>query len=87
VKDIISSEIKLTSYVIDFAVVGDDVLVIELNPMGEGTGAAPFDWHNPHDREIIYNGPFTMKKVDAPLELTVNSEQGILDLLEIAMKG
>jgi hypothetical protein len=47
---------KLQSYVIDFAFVGDDIYIIELNPFGEGTGAAPFDWHNPTDRKIIYEG-------------------------------
>lgn len=57
-----SDELKLQGYVIDFAVVGDDIYVIELNPFGEGTGAAPFDWHNPEDRKTIFEGNTSAEK-------------------------
>lgn len=55
--------IPLDAYVIDFTFVDDVLKVIELNPFGETAGAAPFNWNDPKDREILLNGPFTTRRV------------------------
>jgi len=47
------------SYVIDFLVLIDRVLVIELNPFHAGAGAALFNWKT--DRERFLNGPFEFR--------------------------
>jgi hypothetical protein len=39
-------------YVIDLAVVGNDILVVELNPFDSTTGACMFDWRA--DKEILH---------------------------------
>lgn len=41
--------LKLKNYVIDFAVVGDDIWVIELNPFLETTDGALFSWQKERD--------------------------------------
>ncbi len=69
IKDFFDKEIKdnlkkggLTSYIIDFAVVSNDkILVLELNPFDPSTSGCLFDWEK--DREIIENGPFQFRWV------------------------
>jgi len=82
IKPIIESKLNLTRYVIDFAWTPEKIYIIELNPFGEGTGAAPFDWHNPEDRKIIFEGPFTIKKVDHPPPVTALSTKEFEELLK-----
>jgi hypothetical protein len=65
----IKDKIRLQSYVIDLVIVDDKVLIIELNPFHSNTSACLFSWK--HDREIILNGPFTFRIVEAPIETDV----------------
>jgi len=52
------------SFVIDFLVLKDRVLVIELNPFHSGAGAGLFSWK--HDREKFLNGPFEFRVTTEP---------------------
>jgi len=47
------------SYVIDFLVMKDKVMIIEFNPFHIGAGACLFSWST--DRDIIMNGPFQFR--------------------------
>jgi len=81
IKPIIDDKLKINRYVIDFAWTPEKIYVIELNPFGEGTGAAPFDWNNPEDKKIILYGPFTAKKVDCPPVVSTNAVKDFEELL------
>lgn len=41
--------IEQSSYVLDLAVLGDEIAVVELNPFDNTTGACMFDWKTDHD--------------------------------------
>lgn len=41
--------IQQSSYVLDLAVLGDEIVVVELNPFDNTTGACMFDWRTDHD--------------------------------------
>jgi hypothetical protein len=45
----LSKRVPYESYVVDFAVVGGKVIVIELNPFGDVSGACLFDWKEDAD--------------------------------------
>jgi len=47
------------SYVIDFLVKPDKILVVELNPFYKGAGAGCFTWAK--DRKILMHGPFEFR--------------------------
>eukprot|EP01105_Mastigella_eilhardi_P004857 TRINITY_DN1656_c0_g1_i3.p1 TRINITY_DN1656_c0_g1~~TRINITY_DN1656_c0_g1_i3.p1 ORF type:complete len:273 (-),score=37.52 TRINITY_DN1656_c0_g1_i3:36-854(-) len=50
------------SYVIDFAVLADRVLVVEIKPFHYSTGAPLFSWKKGSaDRQILLHGPFTFR--------------------------
>lgn len=46
-------------YIMDFAVTPEKVWVVEINPFGENTGCALFNWKA--DAEVLENGPFTYR--------------------------
>jgi len=52
--------IKQHNYILDLAVLGDDVVIIELNPFDVTTGACMFSWNE--DQEILYG-----RKSDKPV--------------------
>lgn len=63
IKDLIPHE----NYVIDFAIVNNDrVLIIELNPFFGDTGACLFSWREPKDVNIMKNGPFEFRVLEKP---------------------
>ena len=45
--------------------IGDRVLVIELNPFGECSGSALFDWKEDHD-VLFGDAPFEIRVVEEP---------------------
>lgn len=56
------------NYVIDFAISGEQVLVLELNPYNPSTGAGLFDWNSQEDCDIIEGKqPFEFRLVKEPL--------------------
>eukprot|EP01105_Mastigella_eilhardi_P019438 TRINITY_DN4572_c0_g1_i1.p1 TRINITY_DN4572_c0_g1~~TRINITY_DN4572_c0_g1_i1.p1 ORF type:complete len:197 (-),score=38.97 TRINITY_DN4572_c0_g1_i1:76-666(-) len=57
--DSIRDRIPHSSYVIDFYVTPERVMLIELNPFHIGAGAGLFSWHD--DRERFMNGPFEFR--------------------------
>jgi len=59
--DEIKDSIPIESYIIDFIVLEDKIMVIELNPFAKETGPGLFDWIK--DKEIIENGPFEFRYV------------------------
>eukprot|EP01130_Rhizamoeba_saxonica_P011128 TRINITY_DN460_c0_g1_i2.p1 TRINITY_DN460_c0_g1~~TRINITY_DN460_c0_g1_i2.p1 ORF type:complete len:266 (+),score=54.56 TRINITY_DN460_c0_g1_i2:190-987(+) len=61
---VVRDKIKLDNYIIDFAVNGDDVFIVELNPYSSTTGSCLFDWGE--DQAIFENGPFEFRYVDEP---------------------
>lgn len=58
--------IPLESYIIDFAVVKDQVIVIELNPFFLGTDPCLFSWKT--DRKIFKKGPFEFRIRTEPVK-------------------
>eukprot|EP01111_Echinosteliopsis_oligospora_P012071 TRINITY_DN4101_c0_g3_i1.p1 TRINITY_DN4101_c0_g3~~TRINITY_DN4101_c0_g3_i1.p1 ORF type:complete len:380 (-),score=102.02 TRINITY_DN4101_c0_g3_i1:62-1201(-) len=52
------------SYVIDFFVLEDRIIIIELNPFHQGAGAGLFSWKT--DRNLFMNGPFEARVMDTP---------------------
>eukprot|EP01113_Clastostelium_recurvatum_P022915 TRINITY_DN27423_c0_g1_i1.p1 TRINITY_DN27423_c0_g1~~TRINITY_DN27423_c0_g1_i1.p1 ORF type:complete len:377 (+),score=71.48 TRINITY_DN27423_c0_g1_i1:25-1155(+) len=65
-ESVVRPRVSLESYVIDFCIIGDRVLVVELDPFHAHTSACLFSWKN--DREVILNGPFQFRIRDAPLQ-------------------
>ncbi|KAH3765875.1 Ras subfamily protein [Pelomyxa schiedti] len=61
----IKTRIPHESYVIDFYVTPERVMIIELNPFHSGAGASLFSWKN--DREKFMNGPFEFRIVEEPI--------------------
>lgn len=51
------------SYVIDFLVKPDKILVVELNPFYKGAGAGCFSWAK--DRSVLMRGPFEFRVLEA----------------------
>jgi len=67
---------KLTnheSYVIDFFVLADRILIIELNPFHSGAGAGLFSWKD--NRELFMHGPLEMRVLET---LTENPKDVLL---------
>eukprot|EP00026_Physarum_polycephalum_P007911 Phypoly_transcript_07982.p1 GENE.Phypoly_transcript_07982~~Phypoly_transcript_07982.p1 ORF type:complete len:366 (-),score=53.61 Phypoly_transcript_07982:285-1382(-) len=60
VKHLITHE----SYVIDFFVLEQKVIIIELNPFHNGAGAGLFSWKA--DRKLFMEGPFEFRITDSP---------------------
>lgn len=52
------------SYVVDFALIGESLKVIEINPFHSNTAGSLFSWKN--DRETILNGPLSFRFVESP---------------------
>ena len=50
--------------VVDFAIVGETVWVIEINPFLVTTDGCLFNWDT--DRPILEHGPFTLRVVGSP---------------------
>lgn len=52
-------------YIVDLAILSTgDVVVIELNPFDEQTGAGVFSWQA--DRELLEHGPLALRLLEAP---------------------
>jgi len=64
----IADKVPQKNYIIDFVVLDDRVLIIELNPWFQDTSACIFSWREPADREILHNGPFQIRVLEKPLE-------------------
>lgn len=65
IKDDILDEIGLDSYVIDFAFLrNDSIVIVELNPFHAHTSGCLFTWKE--DREQILKGPFTFRIREEP---------------------
>jgi len=62
VKDLIEPP----SYIIDFVVMKDHLMIVELNPYGKGTGGCLFDWQK--DLHVIENGPFELRVNEKPIK-------------------
>jgi len=71
--------IPLDSYVLDFGLVDNKIYVIELNPFGETSGAAPFNWNDPTDRKILLEGPYSTRKVDEPV---IGGHDDVIQILD-----
>jgi hypothetical protein len=56
---VIKGRIAMDSYIVDFAVLSEKILVIELNSWSTSTGSACFGWSN--DRSILENGPLEFR--------------------------
>eukprot|EP01052_Picozoa_sp_SAG31_P017395 SAG31_NODE_1188_length_9481_cov_14.760819_4_plen_440_part_00 len=83
--EIIPKLVGFSSYIIDFAVTGasfEKLWVIELNPFMSSTDGCLFSWE--HDREILENGPFELRLLEAPRHdlrsLLSNDWKPLLDL-------
>lgn len=75
----ITALIPHDSYVIDFAVLPERIVVIETNPFHVLAGAAHFSWRL--DRERFLNGPFEMRVTRAPYAGEPGSQHGALSML------
>lgn len=60
----------LPKYVVDFAVLEDKVLVLELNPFHPSTSACLFDWAK--DADLLEKGPFEFRIHNKPPIVTKN---------------
>lgn len=58
----------LPKYVIDFAVLEDKVLILELNPFHPSTSACLFDWAK--DADLLEKGPFELRIHTKPPVIT-----------------
>lgn len=52
----VRDKIQMDHYVIDFLVLKDEVLIVELNPFYKSAGAGLFSWRD--DRKMFLEGPF-----------------------------
>lgn len=59
-------KLKFNSFIIDFAIAGNEVQVVELNPFSRTTGACLFDWIK--DKDVIENGPLELRVVEKALD-------------------
>jgi hypothetical protein len=63
----VKHRVKHTSYTIDFAVLQDQIYVIEINPFHFSTGAALFRWTTGSaERKTLVHGPFEMRVLEQP---------------------
>jgi hypothetical protein len=62
--DCVVSKIAHDHYIIDFVILQDRIIVIELNPFHRGAGAGLFSWAK--HRELFMNGPFEIRVTMAP---------------------
>jgi len=76
--------IPLESYIIDFGLLQDRTIVIELNPFSVATDPTLFSWKE--DITILEQGPFTTRKTLQPLPITKGVEAAIQDLLNVDLK-
>ena len=82
-KNVIHNKLKhkFSSYVIDFAITGNKIWVIELNPFLSSTDGALFSWNT--ERNLLENGPFEARFVEKPpagaKALLANSWREILE--------
>lgn len=72
--------IPFESYIIDFAVLEDRIMVIELNPFSIATDPALFSWKE--DKEILESGPFCQRITEKPLAISKGVEMAIQELLQ-----
>jgi len=71
----IKSRLPISSYVIDFAIVDDEIIVIELNPFRAfSVGPGVFNWEDENDIKLLENGPFTMRMREVPPEIWKGEE-------------
>jgi|GEM_PF-3303511 hypothetical protein len=80
----LSSELSTDSYVLDLGLIKDELVVVELNPLKETTGAALFDWHEDGDGDgKVLKGQV---EIGTP-EFRVHTETvpGIGDFLEYSL--
>jgi len=80
IKDFFDNNIKtrlpVSSYVIDFAIIGDEVKVIELNPFQAfSVGPGVFNWEDDNDLRLLEDGPFTMRMREVPPKIWKGEEQ------------
>jgi len=65
VKDLIPHQ----SYVIDFCILEDKVMIIEINPFHYSTGAPNFGWtKGSPERKTLTNGPFEFRLTEKPFK-------------------
>lgn len=62
--DTIKDHIPLEEYVLDVAVLPNEIFVIELNPFYTQAGSGFFSWKD--DRELLLNGPFEIRVREEP---------------------
>ena len=55
----IKDSVSLNSFIIDFAVLEDEILIIELNPLFLGTDPCLFSWKT--DKKIFEEGPYEFR--------------------------
>lgn len=72
--------LPLSSYIIDFGVLADRIMVIELNPFSIATNPVLFSWKQ--DRVLLENGPFTAKMLLEKPEMSKGVEIAIQALLD-----
>jgi len=76
------------SYVIDFFVLKEKILIIELNPFHIGAGAGLFSWKD--NREVFMNGPLEFRIVETmptdPREVLPIQWTKFLDSLQLQKK-
>jgi len=58
--------IKLESYIVDFVMLDDSIMIVELNPFSRSTGSCLFDWEK--DKKVIEEGPFEFRILEEPNE-------------------
>lgn len=62
--EVVKKDIPFENYVIDFGVMPDKVIIVELNSWNSGTGSAMFSWVS--DISVLENGPFEFRVNKAP---------------------
>ena len=63
----VKEKIPLENYVIDFAVIGEEVCVIELNPFAQNTSSALFSWEN-EEKLLMGGSTFEFRINESPLK-------------------